>query len=58
MNVGSAIGARSQRLAASTHALADYLVNNFRIFAWVTLATIPLLFGIRHFKPVRESSCG
>jgi len=23
----------------------------FRILAWVTLATLPLLFAVRHFKP-------
>ena len=30
----------------------------FRILAWVTLATIPLLLAIRHIKPRRETSDG
>jgi DHA2 family multidrug resistance protein len=30
----------------------------FRILAWVTLATIPLLFAIRHFKPAGKPPAG
>jgi DHA2 family multidrug resistance protein len=30
----------------------------FRILAWLSLATIPLLFAIRHFKPVGKPSAG
>jgi len=30
----------------------------FRIIAWLTLATIPLLFAIRHFKPAGKAPAG
>lgn len=30
----------------------------FRILAWFTLATIPLLFAIRHFKPADKPPAG
>jgi DHA2 family multidrug resistance protein len=33
-------------------------VDCFRILAWVTLATIPLLFAIRHFKPAGKAPVG
>ena len=33
-------------------------MDAFRILAWVTLATIPLLFAIRHFKPAGKAPAG
>jgi len=33
-------------------------IDCFRILAWLTLATIPLLFAIRHFKPAVQPPAG
>jgi len=30
-------------------------MDAFRILAWVTLATIPVLLAIRHFKPAGKA---
>src|SRR5262249_37331594 len=33
-------------------------MDSFRVIAWIPLATIPLLFAIRHFKPAGKPPAG
>ena len=40
------------------HSLFLAFMDCFRILAWLTLATIPLLFAIRRFKPVGKPPAG
>jgi DHA2 family multidrug resistance protein len=52
----AARGGLFQQLQHQVSLLA--FMDCFRILAWLSLATIPLLFAIRHFKPVGKPSAG
>ena len=45
-----------QQLQHQVNLLA--FMDCFRILAWVTLATIPVLFAVRHFKPAGKPPAG